>query len=498
MLKHYLLVLLLFVSQVFGQEQAKIMTYNILNYPGSDSNIRNPEFVKIIDAIQPDILVVQEVLSQAGVDEFLSDVLGTSFYDAGSFIDGTDTDNAIYFNDSLFSFLSNTAISTALRDINQFKLVHNITLDTLYIYSLHLKASQGSDNEAKRLAEVNNLRAVTDNLPENSYFIVLGDFNIYVSSEAAYQRLLEQTDDGYVIDPINSPGDWHNNASFSSIHTQSPRVTQFGGGANGGMDDRFDMILLSQSIMNVGNVDYVSSSYVTYGNDGNHFNLAINVQPNTAVTPTIADALHNASDHIPVYLTLQFEDIVPVELVSFTAKQIDEGILLKWETATEINNYGYEIERAVVNKMSSWEKISLVPGNGTCNCPHSYDYIDKNVSIGNEYRYRLKQIDTDGSYEYLHEVSVIYCGELKFSLHQNYPNPFNPTTVIKYSVPQSTFVSLKVYNIIGEQVAILVNKYKVAGSYEVNFDGDELESSVYFYALITENQYETKKMVLLK
>jgi endonuclease/exonuclease/phosphatase family metal-dependent hydrolase len=492
------LILLLFVSQVFAQEYATVMTYNILNYPGSDSNIRNPEFIKIVEAVQPDILVVQEILSQSGVDEFLTDVLDASKYNAGTFINGTDTDNAILYNDSLFTFLSNTPISTALRDINQFKVVHNFTLDTLYIYSLHLKASQGNDNEAKRLAEVNNLRTVTDNLSASSYFIVLGDFNIYRSTEPAYAKLLNQSNTGYVLDPINAPGEWHNNSSFASIHTQSPRVTQFGGGANGGMDDRFDMILISQSIMNNGGIDYVSGTYTTYGNDGAHFNQAINVQPNSAVSEEIADALHDASDHIPVYLTLQFEDVVPVELTSFTASVIDEGILLKWETATEINNYGYEIERAQNNSVGTWEILNFIEGHGNSSYPHRYEYIDKNALSGFEYIYRLKQMDNDGSYTLYDEVKVKNSGELNFKLSQNYPNPFNPITTIKFSVPNQNHVSLKIYNVLGSDVLTLINEEKSVGNYEVDFDATTLPSGIYFYKLQAGTFIETKKMILLK
>ncbi len=489
---------MLFVSQLLAQENATIMTYNILNYPGTDSNIRNPEFKKIVDAVQPDILVVQEILSQSGVDEFLTDVLDANKYNAGTFINGTDTDNAIFYYDSLFSFLTNTVISTALRDINQFKLVHNITLDTLYIYSLHLKASQGDDNETKRLAEVNNLRTVTDNLSASSYFIVLGDFNIYRSTEPAYAKLLDQSTSGYVLDPINTPGEWHNNASFASIHTQSPRVTQFGGGANGGMDDRFDMILISQSIMSNGGIDYVSGTYTTYGNDGAHFNQAINLQPNSAVSGEIADALHNASDHIPVYLTLQFEDVVPVELTSFTASIIDEGILLKWETATEINNYGFEIERAQNNSVGTWEKLAFIEGHGNSSYPHRYEYIDKNALPGLEYIYRLKQIDNDGSFTIFDEVKIKNSGELNFKLSQNFPNPFNPNTIIEYSIPNEAFVNLKIYNSLGEEIATLVNATKAPGNYKVEFNANGLSNGIYFYRITAGNFNEVKKMIILK
>ena len=262
-----ILFLVLFNSAEYSQSQYKIMSYNILNYPGSTSSIRNPYFQTTIASVPPDILVVQEMLSQEGVNEFLNDVLNvvSSGYAAGTFINGPDTDNAIYFKSASFNFLANNVISTALRDINEFVLSENTTGDTIRIYSLHLKASTGSTNEQKRLAEVIALRNVTDALPLNSNFIILGDFNIYYSNEPAYQELLDQTNSGYVLDPINRAGNWHDNISFADIHTQSPRTRQFGGGAHGGMDDRFDMILVSQEVYDTGGVEIVPGSYIAYG-----------------------------------------------------------------------------------------------------------------------------------------------------------------------------------------------------------------------------------------
>ena len=133
----------------------------------------------------------------------------------------------------------------------------------LRIYSLHLKASQGSENETKRLAEATILRNHMNNLSPNSNFMVVGDYNFYDSDEPAFDMLIsDQTDnDGRVFDPINQPGNWHNNGSFASIHTQSPRTTQFGGGAPGGLDDRFDLMLVSNSLLVDGGMDILTDTY---------------------------------------------------------------------------------------------------------------------------------------------------------------------------------------------------------------------------------------------
>jgi len=314
----YLVILLCITSIVgYSQDNCVIATYNILNYPGSTGATRNQHFITVLSNTKPDILVVQEMLSQDGVDGFLSNVMNTfgETYAAGTFINGEDTDNAIFYKTSKFTFLSNTPIETELRDINEFILVHTNGIDTVRLYSLHLKASQGSSNEEKRAREVDSLRKVLDTLHANANYMVIGDFNIYVSSELAYQKLLDQTNSGYVIDPINRPGDWHNNISFVDIHTQSTRTRQFGGGANGGMDDRFDMILVSENMIEVGGIHYLDSTYIAYGNDGNHFNDSLNAPPNNAVTQEIANALHYASDHIPLFATFRFDGPTETEII---------------------------------------------------------------------------------------------------------------------------------------------------------------------------------------
>lgn len=314
--------ILIITVSVCGQNQHTIMTYNILNYPITDTTSRNPYFRTIFANIQPDIIVVQEMISQQGVNAFLNKILlpNNSNYQAGTFINGFDSDNAIFFKSNLFTFISNTPIRTALRDINEFKLVYNVTNDTLIIYSVHLKASDSLQDELLRAAEVDSLRQRTNSLPPNTNFIVLGDFNIYRSGELAYQKLLNQTSSGYVIDPFNLSGTW-NNPAYSVYHTQSPRSRQFGDGVGGGLDDRFDMILMSQAVMDSGGIKFIPGTYYTYGNDGNHYNDSINRPPNTAVGQLIADALHYASDHLPVVASFSF----PSNSKSLSLKMFIEG-----------------------------------------------------------------------------------------------------------------------------------------------------------------------------
>ena len=173
-----LLLFLLFPFLIFAQTQRTIMDYNLLNYPGNDTTIRNPYFRTTIASVLPDILVCEEMTSQAGVDGFLNNVLLPNYagYAAGLFINGPDTDCEIFYKSEFFTFISNTAIPTDLRNIYEFKMVENSSGDTLRIYSVHLKASSGTSNEQQRLAEVNVLRSVTDTLPAGSYLYGNGRF----------------------------------------------------------------------------------------------------------------------------------------------------------------------------------------------------------------------------------------------------------------------------------------------------------------------------------
>ena len=155
---------------------------------------------------------------------------------------------------------------------------------------------------------------------------------------------------------------------------------------------------------------------------------------------------------------------VPVELTSFTASVQSAVVSLNWTTATETNNQGFEVQRKA--KDSEFEKIGYVPGFGTTTETKSYSFTDSKISSG-IYSYRLKQIDFDGSYEYSPEVEIQVTTPLVFSLEQNYPNPFNPSTTIEFTLPQKEFVSLIIYDVLGNEVATLVNEEREPGSYEV-------------------------------
>ncbi len=293
------------IAQEVELDTLTVMTYNILNFDSnSNSTERVPYFRKVIEAVNPDILVVQEVKSASGGQLFLNDVMnaGGDEYSATPFINGYDTDNQLFYRNSIILHVKTEQIHTDLRDISAYTLGLNNYSDTSFkfiIYSAHLKASQGSDNENKRYIEVLKLKEHADYHYPETHYLVVGDFNLYYSNEPAYKVLMDSMAI-VLFDPIDSPGSWHDNVSFAWLHTQATRG-YYNGWNYGGLDDRFDFILMSEPFHTSDGLQYVSDSYKAYGNDGNHFNKAINAEPPfVVITQEIADALFYASDHLPV------------------------------------------------------------------------------------------------------------------------------------------------------------------------------------------------------
>lgn len=195
------------------------------------------------------------------------------------------------------------------------------------------------------------------------------------------------------------------------------------------------------------------------------------------------------------FVTVGGTSVLPVELTSFTAALNKNAVELNWNTATEVNNYGFEIERSSLN--NNFVKIGFVQGHGNSNSPKEYSFVDKNLQVG-KLQYRLKQIDFDGAFEYSEVVEVNFNAPLNFVLNQNYPNPFNPSTYIEYSVPSFGTVILKTYDSLGREILVLVNEEKQPGNYQVKFDGSNLSSGVYYYKLQFSNSVIHKKMLLIK
>ena len=193
----------------------------------------------------------------------------------------------------------------------------------------------------------------------------------------------------------------------------------------------------------------------------------------------------------------------PVELTSFTASVRGKEVKLNWQTSTEVDNYGFNIERASSSTSPSqgWEKIGFVNGHGNSNSIKSYSFTDREVLNG-IYSYRLKQIDADGNFEYSPTVEVTVNNlPAQFELSQNYPNPFNPSTIIKYTLPSKEFVQLRVFNVLGNEIATLVNEAQEAGNYTIEFNAAKINittSGIYFYRLEAGSFVDSRKMTLVK
>ena len=192
------------------------------------------------------------------------------------------------------------------------------------------------------------------------------------------------------------------------------------------------------------------------------------------------------------------QDVVPVELTSFTASVGKDQVNLLWTTATELNNKGFYIERSDLKNSNEWQTIGFINGHGTTSEIKQYSFGDGSPLQGLSY-YRLKQVDFNGSYTYSNIVEIVNSGILdNFVLNQNYPNPFNPSTKISWKSSVGAQTSLKIFDALGNEVATLVNEFKPAGNYEVDFNADNLTSGIYLYKISAGNLSQTKKMLLIK
>lgn len=328
----FIFIFSLSVYVVCGQNTADftLVNWNLLNYSSSNNNsvARVPEFKLLIGEMLPDVLVCQEIINESGALHFLDNVLNAdsvTFSMAPFITSGTGLDNAVYYKTAKFTSGPTKAYPTNLRPIYRFSVVPTGFADTIYVFSVHLKAGSTTSDRAQRDAEVDTLRKYSNLLPPNSYFMTMGDFNLKSENDGnSYTRLLEQLpgETGNFYEFISWTGSWAN-ASNAILHTQSPRTTTsqanipYGtlGGAPGGMDDRFDLVLGSAAMYNSGGVDIVPGTYEAFGNAGLHYNLALTDAPaHPTLSSQIIEALHNVSDHLPVRAKFSYE-IQPDALV---------------------------------------------------------------------------------------------------------------------------------------------------------------------------------------
>ena len=329
--------LILFLSlicgtSIFAQSDIKVMSYNLLIYPEGAMVNRIDTLSEILSFYEPDLLLVQELKSEQGllnIEEELNTLFGN--YKAGTYIpqisNPTNTwrlEQNLIFNKAVFELVSEEAIETTHRDINYFQLRYleedgTPSTELLHTYVVHLKSSSGSTNEQKRFAMAGVLMDHISLLPPESNIIVGGDFNVYYGGEPAYELLISPNGTNTLNDPIDMPGWASTNFSNQEIFTQSTRLSSLSDGSGGGIDDRFDFILLSDQLMNPNaKLVYQAESYQALGNNGTCYNEDL-IDCSTAdnVPYEMLRLLYHMSDHLPIVLSLDVN-----EAVSTTALQL--------------------------------------------------------------------------------------------------------------------------------------------------------------------------------
>ncbi len=320
-----LFVMLTVVS--YSQDTIKIMHYNLMYYGQNTSyctttnnnlTAKDGYLKTIIKYIKPDIFTANEVGPNTSPQHLLDNCLnvdGVSYYSKTNYTNYSNTElcNMLYFNSNKLGFVSQNALATSVRDINIYKLYYkapdlSTTHDTVYVNCIvmHLKAGSTSDNQNERATQTNMLMGYLNSLNKKANYTLTGDFNVQSSGEQCFQNLINYSNTNMrFYDPINQLGNWYSNSSFKKYHTQSTHTSSTGCFATGGMDDRFDFILVSDDLKTgTKKAKCLPSTYTTIGQDGQHYNGEVNTGTNNSAPQAVIDALYGMSDHLPVTMDI--------------------------------------------------------------------------------------------------------------------------------------------------------------------------------------------------
>ncbi|MDP2304149.1 MAG: T9SS type A sorting domain-containing protein, partial [Ignavibacteria bacterium] len=233
--------------------------------------------------------------------------------------------------------------------------------------------------------------------------------------------------------------------------------------------------------------------YTIPGYNENTLGLEISVIAEDGTNPYNND-IYIGTRSGKIFILKDYSDI-PVNLITFSASRDAKSVKLIWKTLSEENNRGFEIERSFNGV--EWNSLAIIEGVGTTRFPSDYLYIDK-VNSDSKLYYRYKQINFDGSYTYSNVIELDKIVPLNYGLEQNYPNPFNPTTNIDFRIPETGKVTIKIFDLLGNEIVTLLNEIKEVGTHSINFSADGLVSGIYFYTMRINNFQSQKKMVLIR
>jgi len=367
-MKKIITTLLFRISLVsYSQETLNAMFYNVFKFPNSLPQDRQLILRDILDEYQPDLFMVCELVSEQGADLILNTSLQNQVdsYARANFVadlskPSDPLQNMVYFNTRKLTLVNQQTLPTVYRNIDHYSFELNVeSNDPIYleVFVAHLKSSTGPANRQMRFDMVEVVTQELQNLTQpNTHVLFAGDFNFYNSTEIGYQQILNPANAIKLIDPINAPGSWQDNASFSYLHTQSTRESSagFGGGANagasGGLDDRFDFIMMSENFNTSARFSYVNGSYQAYGNNGNCLNKSVNDATCTGTySLTLRNNLYNMSDHLPV--VMQFQVNEPLATQTFDKKS------LMWFESSNITDS--ELIIGIAAETNTSDKLSI-------------------------------------------------------------------------------------------------------------------------------------------
>lgn len=401
-MKIYLIFLfsLLFTARIFAQDTISVMHYNLLYYgeitgfcnnSNNSLSMKDPHLRTILNYVKPDIFTLNEISSSTAIHQHLLDenlnTGGVGHYRKAGFnpVAGSNIVNMLYYDSRKLRLKKQSVAQSYIRDVDVYELYYYSNDlaqgDTAFIVCVvgHLKAGNSDSDAGARKVMAENTMKYIEQRYKHENVLFMGDFNLYSGNEAAFQQMINFSNaDTRFIDPIGQIGDWNNNSFYASVHTQSTNTSSNDCKSGGGLDDRFDFILISDEVrFGTRNVRYVQQSYQAVGQDGNRFNSTVVSPANSSVPPNVATALFNMSDHLPVTLKIRVDKVLSTNdyplnpfMVSLSPNPASAMVQLMFYSARHqpmqislLNTSGLTLYKKQVNAQTGRQTIDLNLGD---------------------------------------------------------------------------------------------------------------------------------------